>query len=101
MIVRPTKRPATFVELHRRLGEVPLDGIRLDPLPSTATDKDLLKLYGPTCDLLDGVLVEQPRDDRESMFGMFFGRLIGNQVEAEDLGVVLDRRSTIPDSEGL
>lgn len=89
MIVRFTRTIETFADLHRRLGEVPLDRIRMKPPPGTATEEDLAKPHGPTCELIDGVLVEKPMGTRESLLGIEVGRLIRNFIEPDDLGVVL------------
>ncbi|HET6572491.1 MAG TPA: Uma2 family endonuclease [Fimbriiglobus sp.] len=89
MIVPFTKTIETFADLHRRLGEVPLDRIRMDPYPGSATEDDLLRAPKPTCELIDGVLVEKPMGSRESLLGVYVARLIGNHVESSDLGVVL------------
>lgn len=89
MIVRATQRPATFAELHRQLGEVPLDRIRTSPAPGTATEEDLRHAGKPICELIDGVLVEKPMGTRESLLAIYIARMIGNHVEAEDLGVVI------------
>jgi Uma2 family endonuclease len=79
----------SFADLHARLGGVPLSRIRLTPPPGTATEDDLNRPHGPTCELIDGVLVEKPMGALESVLGLYIGRLIGNHVEANDLGVVL------------
>lgn len=79
----------TFDALHARLGLVPLSRIRTKPAPGTATEKDLERARKPVCELIDGVLVEKAMGDRESLLGMYVGRLIGNHVDAGDLGVVL------------
>jgi Uma2 family endonuclease len=79
----------SFAELHARLGGIPLDRIRMKPAPGTATEEDLLKPHGPTCELIDGVLVEKAMGTRESALGVYVGRLIGNHIEPADLGVVL------------
>jgi Uma2 family endonuclease len=89
MIAKAVNRPLTFAELHRQLGEVPLERIRTLPYPGSATEEDLLRAKGPTCELIDGVLVEKAMGDRESLLGMYIGRLIGNHVDAGDLGVIL------------
>src|SRR5438876_457653 len=89
MVVRTATRPATFAELHRRLGEIPLDRIRMDPAPGTATEADLLKARGRTCELIDGVLVEKPVGTRESLLGLYIGHVIVSHAEPDDLGVVL------------
>jgi len=76
MIATAKHRPATFADLHRKLGEVPLDRIRLIPAPGTATEADLLTASKPTCELIDGVLVEKAMGTRESlMAGLIFGYL--------------------------
>ena len=53
-----------MANLVERLGDVPLDRLRIPPAPGTATEKDLIAaLEGPQkhiCELVDGVLVEKP-----------------------------------------
>ncbi|AWM38324.1 hypothetical protein GobsT_35470 [Gemmata obscuriglobus] len=78
----------TFADLHAKLGGVPLDRIRLHPAPGTATEADLEHAGKPTCELIDGVLVEKAMGTFESFLGIHIARLIGNHVEANDLGVV-------------
>jgi len=76
MIGTAKHRPATFADLHKRLGEVPLDRIRATPAPGTATEADLLVAGKPICELIDGVLVEKAMGTRESlMAGLIFGYL--------------------------
>ena len=85
-----TELPTTsFAYLHERLGGVPLVRIRRDPPPGTATEGDLERAGKPTCELIDGVLVEKAMGARESLLGLYIARLLGNHVEAGDLGVVL------------
>lgn len=82
-------RPETFADLHARLGGVPLERIRMTPPPGTATEDDLESFQGPLCELIDGVLVEKAMGDRESMLGLYIGRLVGTHVDTADLGIVL------------
>lgn len=89
MIVRFTKMIETFADLHRRLGEVPLDRIRMKPAPGTATEDDLLRAPKPICELIDGVLVEKPMGARESLLAAYVIGLLRNHIEPDDLGVVL------------
>jgi Uma2 family endonuclease len=91
MIVRAnfTPVPKSFAEVVRDLGDIPLERIRAKPAPGTATEADLLKAPKPTCELIDGVLVEKAVGDRESLLGMYVGSRVLNHVEAGDLGVVL------------
>lgn len=79
----------TFDALHERLGRVPLNRIRMKPAPGTATEADLARAPKPICELIDGVLVEKAMGNRESLLGIYVSRLIGNHVDAADLGVVL------------
>ena len=81
--------PTYFADLHERLGGVPLTRIRMKPPPGTATEEDLLRLHGPACELIDGVLVEKPMGALESLLAMYIVGLMRSQVEAGDLGVVL------------
>jgi Uma2 family endonuclease len=85
-----TEVPETsFAYLHERLGGIPLTRIRRNPPPGTATEEDLLRSGKPVCELIDGVLVEKPMGARESLLGAVLLRLIGNHVDAADLGVIL------------
>ena len=55
--------PETLADLHQRLGGVPLERIRCQPPPGTATEADvLLRPNGEKrlFELVDGVLVEKP-----------------------------------------
>ena len=79
----------TFDALHERLGRVPLSRIRLKPPPGTATEEDLSKPHGRRCELIDGVLVEKPVGDRESLLAHYLGRRLGDIVDPDDLGVIL------------
>jgi Uma2 family endonuclease len=81
--------PVSFADLHARLGYVPLERIRMKPPPGTATEDDLERAPKPTCELIDGVLVEKPMGARESLLGVYLATLISNHVHADDLGVVL------------
>ncbi len=82
--------PETLAELLHRLGDIPLERIRLRPYPGTATVKDVAealeavdkRLY----ELVDGVLVEKAMGLRESVYA---NRIIGRMepfVERHGLG---------------
>jgi Uma2 family endonuclease len=79
----------TLDDLHERLGRVPLSRIRTQPAPGTATVEDWLRAPKPTCELIDGVLVEKAMGNAQSLLGMYVGGLILAHVQAADLGVVL------------
>lgn len=84
-----TELPETsFAYLHERLGSIPLVRIRRNPPPGTATEADIEPIGKSLCELIDGVLVEKAMGTLESILGIQIERLIGNLVEANDLGVV-------------
>jgi Uma2 family endonuclease len=89
MIATATSAPETFADLHRRLGGIPLERIRLKPPPGTATEEDLERAPKPICELIDGVLVEKAMGNRESLLGSYIGGLVWSHVQPQDLGVVL------------
>jgi Uma2 family endonuclease len=82
-----------LAELMERLGNVPLDRIRMHPPPGTATEKDVLAaLREPRkrlCELIDGVLVEKAMAVRESLLAAALIHLLADFVQQNDLGVVL------------
>ncbi len=94
-------RPYSLAALHRKLGGVPLDRIIMNPAPGTATEKDLARWSGPICELIDGVLVEKAMGTREDMLALYIARLMGNVVDAKDLGVVLGGQGYIKFHRGL
>jgi Uma2 family endonuclease len=82
-----------FAELLHQLGDVPLERIRLEAPPGTATEKDVLAAERQPrkhlCELIDGVLVEKVMGTPEALLAIILGRLLGNFVEQEKLGLVL------------
>lgn len=66
-ITTATQRES-LADLVRRLGDIPLVRIRVQPAPGTAVEEDVLVAGIPACELADGVLVERP-------MGYFEGRL--------------------------
>jgi Uma2 family endonuclease len=84
--------PTTAADLHERLGFVPLHRILMTPPPGTATEADVIRfLDGDNkrlVELIDGTLVEKAMGTYESFLGMALGRLLGNFVADNDLGLV-------------
>jgi Uma2 family endonuclease len=83
--------PETLADLHRRLGGIPLERIRCQPPPGTATEDDvLLRPNGEKrlFELVDGVLVEKAMGFYESVLAAVLIRILGNFVEQHDLGTV-------------
>jgi Uma2 family endonuclease len=91
MILRANFKLSTksFAEVVRDLGDIPLDRIRADPPPGTATAEDLNRPGNKLCELIDGVLVEKAVGARESLLALFINRRIGTFIESDDLGVIL------------
>jgi Uma2 family endonuclease len=58
------QRPTTLSDIVSRLGDIPLDRIRWDPRPGTATEADATR--NKHCELIDGVLVENAMGYPES-----------------------------------
>ena len=90
------RKPLAFVnfaELLHQLGDVPLERIRMEAAPGTATEKDVIALReGPErrlCELVDGVLVEKAMGIKASLLATIVARLIGSFIDERDLGVVL------------
>ncbi len=78
----------SLADLHARLGGIPLERIRMNPPPGAATEADIEPIGKSLCELIDGVLVEKAMGILESFLGIHIARLIGNHVEANDLGAV-------------
>src|SRR4051812_10252895 len=82
----------TLGELLERLGGVSPRRVRLDPLPGTATERDLLRVLGRTdrlYELVDGVLVEKVMGFPEGMLAadiIFLLRLYLTQNELGEVG---------------
>lgn len=77
--------------LAKRLGCVPPERIRLEPVPGTATEQDLLTgLNGENCpcELVEGVLVEKAMGFYESLLAAALIGLLQEFLLGHDLGVV-------------
>jgi Uma2 family endonuclease len=95
MVTKTPKRPKfdNFAELMERLGGVPLERIRMEAPPSTATEKDVLAIRAGLerrlCELVDGVLVEKAMGFKASVLGAVLIQSIGNFIDEDDLGILL------------
>jgi Uma2 family endonuclease len=78
----------TIADLLRRLGDVPPDRVRFDPVPGTATVADLLREENRRCELVEGTLVEKPVGLEESFLAGWLLTLINQYVVPRNLGVV-------------
>jgi Uma2 family endonuclease len=88
----PTVRSETLADLVERLGGIPLDRIRMNPPPGTATEEDVLALEARAdkrlCELIDGVLVEKAMGFRESFLASYLIRVLGNFIAISNPGIV-------------
>jgi Uma2 family endonuclease len=82
----------TLADLMDRLGNVPLERIRLHPFPGTATVADVARLCDREpkclCELVDGVLVEKVVGHQESRLAIRLAQALQNYLDAHDLGIV-------------
>jgi Uma2 family endonuclease len=92
MIATDLAPPETLADLVERLGDVPLNRIRLHPAPGTATVKDVLRLCDREpkrlCELIDGVLVEKAIGHEESRLAARLIQVLANHLDEHDLGIV-------------
>jgi len=77
----------TLADLVERLGDIPLDRVRLQPPPGTATEQDIID-EDRLCELVDGVLVEKPMGLRESLLAGLILTYLRGFVDPRDLGLV-------------
>jgi Uma2 family endonuclease len=78
----------TIADLLHRLGDIPPERIRYDPVPGTATIDDLLKPENEGCELVEGTLVEKAASWQASFLGSWLLTMINNFVLARNLGAV-------------
>jgi Uma2 family endonuclease len=94
-----TPRFETIDELLDSLGGISPDRVRFDPLPGTATERDVLRLYEDhkrLFELVDGTLVEKVMGSKESFIAMYLGHLLLTYSERNgDLGMVLGEAGTL------
>lgn len=88
---KPPGRFTTVGDLIRELG-VPAPRVRLDPLPGTASERDLTRINDRKeglCELIDGTLVEKAMGFREGFLAALFIEFLGPFVRAKDLGIIV------------
>lgn len=93
-----------MADLVARLGGVPLDRIRFQPPPGTATVQDVIDVRArrePRCELVEGVLVEKPMSYESSQLAVFLGGLLVAHVRAGNLGIVTDAQGSMEIMAGL
>jgi len=88
----------TVADLWQRLGQVPLERIRLTPTPGTANEQDVLDSIDHAdriCEMVDGVLVEKTMGYIESLLAMAIGEFLRRFVRERNLGIVLGEGGTL------
>jgi Uma2 family endonuclease len=91
-------------QLVQQLGDIPLDRIRMQPLPGTAPEEDLLRVWDREkiiCELIDGVLVEKARGLRESLLALALASYFRSLIVGRNLGIVTGSDGTIKLFPGL
>ena len=96
--------PATIAELLHRLGEIPADRVRFQPLPGTATEEDFLRIIDAKvsiCELVDGTLVDKPLGYYESEIAGLILTLLNHFIVPRRLGIVTGADGAIRLAPGL
>lgn len=94
----------TLADPLDRLGDVPLERIRLHPPPGTATEADVLARpdgQKHLRELVDGVLVERTTGYYESLLAALLIGFLRRYLEDHDLGIVLGEAGPLRLAPGL
>jgi len=84
-------RNMTLADLYAKFGPMPVERIRMQPPPGTATASDVLAAHArdkSLCELIDGVLVEKAMGYEESLLAMEIAHLLMTFVRPRKLGVI-------------
>lgn len=89
----------SLADLVQRLGDIPLERIRLWPPPGTATEADVIAaMEAPRkrlCELIDGVLVEKAVGYTESVLATYLIEQLNAFVRPGNLGLVTAPDGTV------
>jgi Uma2 family endonuclease len=88
-------KDATMADILKQLGGISPRRVRMNPLPGTATERDVLKILdheNRLCELVDGTLVEKPMEVLESCLAGDIHWALKTFVDEHDLGIL-----TLPD----
>ena len=91
MAIAADDTPLTLRDFIRRLGNIPLSRVLMDPPPGRATEADLLKAerrYQRLYELVDGTLVEKGMGFQESLLAAALIGFLRVFVVPRNLGVV-------------
>jgi len=78
----------TVADLLHRLGDIPANRVRCNPVPGTATVEDLVREENRGCELVDETLVEKAMGVRESLLAFHLGGLLMPLVREQNLGII-------------
>ena len=82
-------------DLQHHLDDIPIDRIRLFPWPGTAAIDDVIEAGKPTCELVDGPLVDKPAGFRESWIASRLSTWILNYLDEHPEGIVAGEGGTV------
>jgi Uma2 family endonuclease len=90
----PPATAADVLKMIDRLGGIDPARVRMQPLPGTATEDDLIRANDrkdktALCELVDGALVEKVMGFEEDLLAQKLARLLGNVAESRRLGVIV------------
>jgi Uma2 family endonuclease len=86
----PFPKDATVADVLKQLGGISPRRVRMNPVPGTATERDLLAELDHTnrlCELVDRTLVEKVMGYEEGYLALWLGGLISVYAEENDLGI--------------
>jgi Uma2 family endonuclease len=79
----------TIADLLESLGGIPAHRVLFNPIPGTATERDLVALCernNRLYELVDGTLVEKAMGFDEALLGYFLSLALGDYIKTHDLG---------------
>jgi Uma2 family endonuclease len=82
----------TVADLLEHLGGISAGRVRFQPVPGTATERDVIEIHdreNRLCELVDGVLVEKVMGFEESRFAVLLAVYLGNFLHKHDLGALV------------
>jgi Uma2 family endonuclease len=93
-LTSPTRAPGyrTVADLLEHLGGISADRVRFQPMPGTATERDVVDIHdreNRLCELVDGVLVEKVMGFDESRFALLLGGYLLTYLSTHDLGALI------------
>ncbi len=94
----------TVADLLARLGDIPAHRVRFQPIPGTATERDVIDVEAREnrlCELVEGTLVEKTMGYEESALALWLATILMNYVRPRKLGIVTGADGTIRLMPGL